>query len=228
MKCSTRGCKADPSPDRKYCSKCLDKAKKRAAERYKKQRVEKRCRSCPNKATSGTLCEECKSKKNSKWQKRKADGLCVDCWKNPTKQGSSKCMDCYEKIKARDLKRKNNRLEQELCAYCDNKQVGGGSQLCLDHYLKATSRSHFGTTKRCKELSDLFLEQDGRCPYTNKKLTLGNCTSIDHIVPKSRGGSLDVSNLQWVSTEVNFMKMDMLHEEFLEAVRLIYENHLQS
>ena len=66
------------------------------------------------------------------------------------------------------------------------------------------------------------------CPYTNKKLTLGDGTSIDHKVPKSRGGSLEISNLHWVCTEVNFMKRDMLHEEFLAAVKLIYENRLQS
>jgi 5-methylcytosine-specific restriction endonuclease McrA len=65
------------------------------------------------------------------------------------------------------------------------------------------------------------MKQGGICPYTGKILSLGKDASVDHIVPKSRGGSTELSNLQWVYYQVNFMKGDMFHEEFLELIGLI-------
>lgn len=225
MKCTS--CKKrDAALGKKSCDECLEKARQRSSNQYKKRKTEKKCCSCDGKVTKGTTCEQCKLKKKNDRENRKVQGLCVTCGKQAATNGL-KCIQCYKTYVKNVAFKKEKRVIQGLCAYCNKEQVGS-SQMCLDHYLKATSRSHFGTTKNHKELYDLFLEQNEICPYTKRKLTLGDGTSVDHIVPKSRGGSLDISNLQWVSTKINFMKQDMLHEEFLAEVKVIYENYLQS
>ena len=96
--------------------------------------------------------------------------------------------------------------------------------MCLKHYLQFTAKTHLGSFKKYKELEILFQKQNGICPYTGKKLQLGIDTSIDHIIPKSRGGSKDISNLQWVYYKANFMKQDMFTNEFIELAHLISQN----
>lgn len=46
---------------------------------------------------------------------------------------------------------------------------------------------------------------------------------IDHIIPVSRGGTHDLSNLRWVCARVNLAKRDLLDEEFLELCRSVVE-----
>ena len=38
---------------------------------------------------------------------------------------------------------------------------------------------------------------------------------VDHILPKARGGSDDLSNLQWVCKEANIAKRHMTDAEFV-------------
>lgn len=53
----------------------------------------------------------------------------------------------------------------------------------------------------------------GVCQYTGKKLTRSNC-SIDHIVPKSRGGKNTWENMVLCDKEVNNKKGSKLPDEF--------------
>ena len=53
----------------------------------------------------------------------------------------------------------------------------------------------------------------GVCQYTGKKLTRSNC-SIDHIVPKSRGGKDTWENMVLCDKEVNNKKGSKLPDEF--------------
>ena len=131
----------------------------------------------------------------------------------------------YDSCKNNWEQSKQTRLSDGLCALCDSPRIN--NRLCVKHFLKITAKTHLRSSKRYQELYDLFVKQDGICPYTKIKLTLGVDASIDHIIPKSRGGKLeDVSNLQWVYCNVNFMKSDMLESEFLNLVKLIAKNLL--
>lgn len=217
MKCI--GCSNGVAFGCKHCVSCLAAAKARAAERYRQIKLEGRCKSCPNKVgDKGIYCHECKLKRKDAWSIRKRRGLCVTCGKQPAANGL-KCATCHESYLDTKHLKKSNRLANGLCAFCDRQRVG--TQLCEEHYLKFTSKTHLGTTKRYAELGNLFTSQGGVCPYTKRKLTLGVDASIDHIIPKSREGSSDVPNLQWVYYQVNFMKQDMLHEEFIALVKEI-------
>lgn len=221
MKCSS--CSNDAIIGKKTCRACLDTAKVRAAENYKKNKLERRCKSCPNKVqdTKGIYCVDCRQKKKDTWNKRKAEGICVTCGKAQKTVGL-KCMPCYTSTVATVEINKQERLSNGLCAYCDNPRVN--NRLCQDHFLKFTAKTHLGSSKRAAELYELFIQQNATCPYTKIKLDLGKNASIDHRIPKSRGGSTEIDNLQWIYCNVNFMKGDMLEDEFYDLVSLIAKN----
>jgi hypothetical protein len=77
-------------------------------------------------------------------------------------------------------------------------------------------------------LKCLIEQQHGKCPYTGISLVLGHNASLDHKASKSRGGSNDLSNLQWVyygdDFDVNMMKRDTTEENFVKAINIMYEN----
>lgn len=89
--------------------------------------------------------------------------------------------------------------------------------------MKVVARSHLGSSKLWSSLVGLA---DKTCPYTGINLEIGVNASLDHIIPKSRGGVNDLSNFQFVycqgSFDVNRMKGDMTEEEFKEAIKICY------
>jgi hypothetical protein len=64
----------------------------------------------------------------------------------------------------------------------------------------------------------VFLRDGGKCQYTGKSLDRKNAT-IDHVLPKSRGGSDDWTNVALTSKELNSKKGNALNSEI--GLRLI-------
>jgi CRISPR/Cas system Type II protein with McrA/HNH and RuvC-like nuclease domain len=78
----------------------------------------------------------------------------------------------------------------------------------------------------------LFNDNGGACRYCDQKLTLqtGNhkdFATIDHVIPKSDGGSDDYHNLTIACKSCNEQKGSLSVEEFL-LVRMIKENNLNT
>ena len=66
-----------------------------------------------------------------------------------------------------------------------------------------------------------FLDWGGKCFYCDKKLPkpgtrAGRATHFDHLVPQSRGGTDDLSNLRPCCKRCNTDKADMHYIDFLE------------
>ena len=68
-----------------------------------------------------------------------------------------------------------------------------------------------GVTAR--ELARIWKQQRGRCALTGRKLD--RSAELDHKLPKARGGTNELSNLQWVTHAANRVKRDLTDAEFL-------------
>jgi hypothetical protein len=100
-------------------------------------------------------------------------------------------------------------------------------QLCLNCWFLIKTTSNLDDSKRWPEVKALFLANNGCCVYTGIKLIPGENAWLDHIIPLSRGGLRILENIQWVDADVNKMKYNKTHDEFLEFCKSIkqYQNH---
>jgi 5-methylcytosine-specific restriction endonuclease McrA len=117
-------------------------------------------------------------------------------------------------------------LAAGLCVLCGKLPHTAGSKACQGCYLKQMSGWVFKNQRHAAELQDLWEKCGGRCAYTGLPLTLGVDAELDHIVPESRGGTHDVSNLQWIHFMVNQMKFDYPEADFLAMVAAIYRHRV--
>lgn len=69
-----------------------------------------------------------------------------------------------------------------------------------------------------QQLAAILKRQGHRCFLSGRPLTPSN-VSVDHLVPLSRGGSQDASNLRLVTRGANQAKSNLLLEEFVELCR---------
>lgn len=223
MKCSN--CPTGTQFGHKLCSTCLEKSRVYSASHYEKKKSDRLCRLCsePVESAKGINCDRCRADLRKKCELRKANGKCVTCGKSDACNGQ-KCKTCYDAYVANVESRKRRRLEAGLCSFCDQPRIG--TSLCESHYFKFTAKVHLKTSKRHDDLRQLFVKQNGICPYSGIKLKLGVDASIDHRVPKSRGGSEELDNLQWTHINVNLMKQSMTEDEFLAMVRTVFNHTL--
>jgi 5-methylcytosine-specific restriction endonuclease McrA len=75
------------------------------------------------------------------------------------------------------------------------------------------------------DLRTLWEAQDGRCALTGEPLQMiadrGVGPELDHIVPITRGGTSELSNLRWVTHRVNRAKGNLTDEEFFALCRSV-------
>ena len=90
------------------------------------------------------------------------------------------------------------------------------------HYFKHISKVHNkrsgGYVLRPIELWGLLKRQRMLCGLTGRRLNRDNI-SLDHIVPLSKGGSNEPSNLRFVHIDANTFKMDMDDSDLLELAK---------
>jgi len=69
------------------------------------------------------------------------------------------------------------------------------------------------------DLSRMWKRQRGQCALTGERLD--RTAQLDHVIPKARGGSDELSNLRFTTRAVNIAKRDMLDDEFLALCRAV-------
>jgi len=98
-----------------------------------------------------------------------------------------------------------------LCLRCWYKKIAAD---CL----KARGTKMDRTADMLQELWD---EQNGKCAISGVELIPGDNASLDHIVPRSKGGTDERSNLRWADWYVNQAKSNMTHEEFVAMCKRV-------
>lgn len=157
-------------------------------------------------------------------------GVCSRCCAKPAKTNRSYCDSCAAVRDARVRRNTTARIAAGICVKC-KEPLAGKSRYCIFHWMYHCAckgawhkgRNQAGITASASELLELYIKQGKRCSYTGVRLIPGVNMSIDHIVPASRGGPGDISNLQWVTKQVNRMKTDLSDEEFVAMCQTIAE-----
>jgi len=234
-KCHT--CKND-SKGMSRCELCSIKINKQ-----KKQKIEDRkklglCVDCGKaRDTEFYACSLCREKRYQKVKdhdrKRREEGRChARMCKNPRLDNCKFC----EKHRLLDLNTRKERflklIEIGLCTACGSEKYMDHSadrdiktKHCQTCYLKQLSVTYLGKANRWNELLDILVKQNYLCPYTGDKLILGENSSVDHILSRSKypEKQKDINNLVWVSRIVNRMKHNYTDEEFMDLIEKIYK-----
>lgn len=153
---------------------------------------------------------------------QKAKGLCIEC-SNAVSNGRLRCDECLARRSKKRTENKAKAIENNLCRECFVIPSFGQSRMCKKCFAKKISRRYFKTSAHWQELLDKFEAQSGICAYSGRPLKLSEDTELDHIVPRSRGGANEVSNVHWVLTSVNRMKRNLLESEFFALINDIRE-----
>ncbi len=145
-----------------------------------------------------------------KWQRQqKAKGLCIEC--SSTANGL-RCDACNKRRAKLRKENYNKWKEQGKCCQCGRDAIVK-KLVCEIHYLKQVSFDRLGTSKYWKELKQLMENQNHRCALTGDELSFDKGIELDHIKPTNRGGTDELSNVQWVTKQVNGFKSDRTQEE---------------
>lgn len=150
-----------------------------------------------------------------RYHTRKAQGLCPNC--AAPVSGYVKCPKCREY----GSRHQRHLILQHRCRDCksdiDQARV---QQWCASCAAKRTWVHLGGRREDWDKVFSILQSQQFKCVYTGEALVLGENASIDHKKPVCRFPELsaDVSNIQWVTRRVNFLKRDLTHEEFIAIV----------
>jgi hypothetical protein len=90
-----------------------------------------------------------------------------------------------------------------LMGCSDVRELRGGKPLGND-----------GQRATAAELKSIVEKQGYRCALTGRSLTPKN-SELDHVVPRSKGGSNEACNLQWLHRQVNRAKGTMPQSDFI-------------
>lgn len=106
-----------------------------------------------------------------------------------------------------------------MCYKCTINPAETYLMICIECWFKQKAGANTGSQKNAPALKELWNKQDGKCAISGRTLVIGLNVSLDHIVPKSKGGSNKVANLQWTLTSVNSGKLGETSEEYIELCR---------
>lgn len=103
-------------------------------------------------------------------------------------------------------------LETGKCRDCGCNEIIK-SNFCTKCYLIRISAKRLGSGKYWKELSTLLEKQNFKCALTDLEISLKDGIELDHIIPISKNGKFELSNVRWVTKEANRMKQDLTDNE---------------
>jgi 5-methylcytosine-specific restriction endonuclease McrA len=83
-----------------------------------------------------------------------------------------------------------------------------------------TCKTKKARNAKATELMQLLRLQECRCALTGIELT-PETARLDHVIPKSKGGTDAIDNLQWLHVDANTAKATMAQEQFISMCRKV-------
>ena len=134
------------------------------------------------------------------------------------------------------LKHKEERIQAEksrrvtkttlgICRSCSLPVFANSKLYCEKHWYAQVALNNKLKKTLVPELRALAIGQKYICPYTGDLLIPGLNMSLDHINPKSKEGTNNISNLQWINTDVNYMKRNLNEKDFLSLCHKIVKKN---
>jgi 5-methylcytosine-specific restriction endonuclease McrA len=146
----------------------------------------------------------------------------------PAKPNRKLCDSCT-KSNGESKKRQNEKLKESgLCITCRQHKESNDNLRCQKCTFENSLCKLFGSKEQYSNLIKLLDEQQNKCAYSGLLLVIGINASVDHRTPKSKGGSNELDNLQWVDIRINKMKGDMTHEKFVVFLQSFVESYCLS
>ena len=120
--------------------------------------------------------------------------------------------------------KKDKWVADGVCRECgDDNTVK--SNFCEKCYLIRVSAKRLGSGKYWKEIKNLLIKQNFKCPITGDNLTFDNM-ELDHITPSSKNGKQELSNVRWITMQANRAKWNFTDKELFDFCNKVI-NHLK-
>ena len=117
-------------------------------------------------------------------------------------------------------------IRESQNAYCHPTEITAQLKYLLSRAKSRAKKKGFKFNLSLDEALHIYYSQDGKCAYTKKRLTMGtpHCPfkmSPDQIIP---GGGYTKENVQFVTSTINKMKLNLTPKVFVQVITDIYEN----
>ena len=192
------------------------------------------CMKC-GKAPGDPYCSPCREVNKSYDLRRrkmlKDSGRCTACGRpvdvesvqgETRRRGNYLCVSCQGKVTSATKKNRARKIATGGCGQCCGVgAVATVGKVCWRCWLRERAYAATGSSDDWQKLDELWKTQKGLCAYTGERLVAGLNASIDHIIPKARGGALSINNLQWVTITVNLAKRELTNDEFFALCRRV-------
>src|SRR5258707_9097949 len=150
--------------------------------------------------------------------------MCVRCGAEPEDRHAN-CASCRALARAYMTKMRDVAIGSGRCTNCMRRPAEPGIRRCRWCIARHVGYVTLGDSTRVDELLALYEAQRGRCAVTGLPIEIGVTASLDHVVPRSRGGTHDPNNLRWVLKVVNLAKHAMTDDEFFRLCRHVARLH---
>ena len=118
--------------------------------------------------------------------------------------------------------RNNQKADQEVFMRPECAGMGEKMQSGVQDSLQ--KENQVGGKRSFRMLLALLESQGYLCALTGVRLEIATA-ELDHKIPVCRGGTNDLSNLQWIHKSINRAKGTMTNEEFIEACLKVAAKH---
>lgn len=224
-------CRQPNDKTTRRCSICTKKTVERNKQIKEKNLANHQCTMCGCDWKGATkMCPDCKEKANNKWKDKTKTLHCIRCSALKEDPNSSSCNKCKTELREYQGSRRDKLRKEGKCIQCtkllsSESEYENENERCIECTLKHAAARWLEDKNRWQELLDLYNKQNGLCAYSDRKLVFGKNAEVDHIIPRARGGTNTIDNLQWLDADINFFKNSMTHDELVQVCKTILSKH---